>query len=148
MAGMDWSGPGHAPLREAIAAKVLAGWAANRQQVAVPLALNLGRMEAAARGLVLAAMVAGVYATGEDPARLPRAVERLRGDPAELPEAPDVLRLVAAIEAAGLGAHAYAATSAVLDRGRPAARAWLDWLAARFALPPALLAGLARRYRG
>lgn len=136
-------------LREAIATKVLHGWAANRQQVAVPLAVNLGRMAPEERRLLLAVLRAAALAAtaGED--RLIRAVERLRGDPAELPGAVvDLFGLIAEIEMAGLGAHAYAASLGVLDRGRPAARAWLDWLAARFALPPELLAGLARRYRG
>lgn len=136
-------------LRAALAEKVLHGWAQNRQQVAVPLSLNLGRMEAAPRGLLLAAMAAARVACGEQARpRMEAVLARLGADPLELPAVPpDLFRLLDAIEAAGLGAHAFAASSMALDPRGKLARAWLDYLAARFALPPAMLAGLARRYR-
>ncbi|MGG5812018.1 hypothetical protein [Falsiroseomonas sp. CW058] len=144
--------PGQAMLREAIAQKVLLGWAENRQQVAVPLAVNLGRMPPAEAGLVVQAMAAALALAGPPSEaarqRLGAALARAGGAGLPVPERPDLLALFAALEGAGLGPHAYAASLMVLDRREKLARAWLDLLAARFALPAELLAGLARRYRG
>lgn len=137
-----------AMLRAALAEKVLHGWAQNRQQVAVPLSLNLGRMAAAQRGLLLAAMAAARAATGSDTRRMEAVLGRIGVDPAEMPaEPPDLFALLDAIEKAGLGAHAYAASLMVLERRQQVARAWLGYVAARFELPAEMLAGLARRYR-
>jgi len=144
-------------VQAALAEKLLHAWAQNRQQVGVPLALNLGRMEPAARGLLLRVMAAALAAGGAGPeaaARLGPALRRVGAEvevatvAAALAPPPDVFALMAEVEAAGLGAPAYAAAAAVLDRRNPAARAFLDWLAARLALPASLAAGLARRYRG
>lgn len=148
--------PAEATLRAALAQKVLHGWAQNRQQVLVPLALNLGRLEPGPRGLIVQAMAAALAASGAvteaDRRRLAAALVRL-GDAsaagaatAALDRPPHLLELVAELERARLGAQAYAAAALVLDRRVAVQRAFLDWLGARFALPPPLLAGIARRY--
>jgi uncharacterized membrane protein YebE (DUF533 family) len=138
-------------LHVALAEKLLHSWAQNRQQVLVPLTLSLARMPDASRGLVVRAMQAALAARGpaeDNPARLAAALRRAGGDPATPPgDPPDLFRLVAELEAQSLGGEAYAAASLVLDRRVPAERAFLDWLAARFGLPPSLVAGLSRRYR-
>ncbi len=148
--------PGRAMLRDALAAKVLHGWAQNRQQVIVPLAVNLSRLEPGQRALIVQVMVAGLAADGavteRDRRRLAAVVGRIGGDPAEAAAAaeclPDVLAMLAAVEAQSLGAHAYAASLMVLDRQGKVARAWLGYLAARFGLPAETVARLGRRYRG
>lgn len=148
--------PGRAMLRDALATKVLHDWAQNRQQVMVPLAVNLSRLEPPQRALIAGVMVAGLAAGGaateRDRRRLVAVLARIGGDPAEAGLAaerpPDLLPLLAAVEAQSLGAHAYAASLMVLDRQGKVARAWLGYLAARFGLPAETVARLGRRYRG
>jgi hypothetical protein len=140
---------GRAMLREAIARKVLLGWAQNRLQVAVPLSLDLARLPPDQARLVAAAMLAALLLTGppapERQRRLEAALARAGGAPP--PDPPDLLPLLEALERAGLGAHAYAASLLVLDRREAAARSWLDLLAARFGLPAETVRGLVRRHR-
>lgn len=146
--------PADRAVRLALAAKLLHSWAENRQQVQVPLALNLARLEPAARALVVQALAAARAARGgtaeEDAARLARALPRLGGTKADrdaaLAQRPDILALLPALEQAGLGAQAYAAAATVLDRRIPMERAFLDWLAGRLALPASVTQGLLRRY--
>jgi uncharacterized membrane protein YebE (DUF533 family) len=155
----DGLAAGRAMLRDALAAKVLHGWAQNRQQVLLPLTLNLARMEPADRGLLVAAMAAALAAGGEvaprGRQRLGSVLGRIGGDAADreaamvaLDRPPDLFPLLSALQAASLGAHAYAASLMVLERGGEAGRAWLRFLAARFALPAEQVSRLARRYRG
>lgn len=147
--------PADHALRAVLATKILHGWAQNRQQVLVPLTLRLGWLEPDRRALIVQAMAAALAACGVPPAsaeaRLAAALRQAGGEPgtdtAALADLPGLVALVAALEAAKLGAHGYAAAALVLDRRVPVERAFLDWLAARFALPPSLTAGLARRYR-
>jgi uncharacterized membrane protein YebE (DUF533 family) len=149
---------GRAVLRDALAEKVLRAWAQNRQQVLVPLTVNLARMEPPARGLLVGAMAAALAADGEVTPRGRRRLEavlgRIGGGAADreaamaaLDRPPDLFPLLAALRAASLGAHAYAASLLVLERRGEVGRAWLCFLAARFALPPELVSRLGRRYR-
>jgi uncharacterized membrane protein YebE (DUF533 family) len=147
--------PAEQTLRLALAQKLLHAWSQNRLQVRVPLSLNLARMPAAQRvpvARLMATAMAACGATAEaDAARLDDALKRIGGEaergPARrvLQDPPDLIALLGALEAAGLGAHAYAAAALVLDRRVAVQRLFLDWLAARFALPATLTAGLARR---
>lgn len=148
-----------AALRDALGAKVLHAWAQNRQQVLVPLTVNLARMDRAGRDLLVGAMAAALAADGEvtpaDRRRMEAVLGRIGADGADrqaargaLDQPPDVFALLAALEAASLGAHAYAASALVLERRGEVARHWLRYLAARFSLPGDLVARLARRYRG
>jgi uncharacterized membrane protein YebE (DUF533 family) len=142
--------PGQRVLQAAIAQKVLHAWAQNRQQVLMPLTLNLARLEEAERALLLGMMQAALAARGhqEDAAeRLSAALRRVQGEPVEVTPPPDLFRLVAEIEARRIGPHAYAAAALVLDRRAAMERAFLDWLAARLGLSAALVAGLSRTYR-
>lgn len=146
-------------LRESLATKVLHGWLGNRQQTLYPLVLNLRNLDAPRRGLLAECMAAALAAgrgapapervqaaraalgrlgAGEEEARrLADALERPRPAPA----------LLVAVQDAGLGPHAYAASLLAADAREPASRAWLGYLAARFALPPEVVSGLNRRYR-
>jgi uncharacterized membrane protein YebE (DUF533 family) len=141
-------------LQLALATKLLRSWAENRQQVQVPLALSLARLDPAPRALVVQALAAALAARGgtpeEDAARLARALPRIGGTAedgtAALGLRPDILALLAALERAGLGAHAYASAATVLDRRVATERAFLDWLGGRLALPASVTRGLLRRY--
>jgi uncharacterized membrane protein YebE (DUF533 family) len=149
--------PSDAALRAVLAQKLLHAWAQNQHQVRVPLALNLARLEPAPRALLVQAMASALAACGAtaepERQRLAAALGRVGGAEemavaeAALARPPHLLDLLAALEQAGLAAHGYAAAASVLDRRVAVERAFLDWLAARFALPPSLVMGLARRYR-
>jgi uncharacterized membrane protein YebE (DUF533 family) len=150
--------PAERTIRLALAEKLVQAWALNRQQVRVPLSLNLARMMPEQRALVAAAMAASLAACGIAPevasSRLEAALARIGGAAAQAAamqaiQAPtDLVALLRRLEAEELGAHAYAGAVLVLDRQVAAQRLFLDWLAARFALPAATASGLARRYRG
>lgn len=146
--------PAERALHLALATKLLRSWAENRQQVQVPLALSLARLDPAPRALVVQALAAALTARGGTPeadaARLARALPRLGGTAADraaaLAQRPDILALLPALERAGLAAHAYAAAATVLDRRVATERAFLDWLGGRLALPASVVRGLLRRY--
>lgn len=150
-------GPAEPALRAVLAQKLLHAWAQNQHQVLVPLALNLARLEPTPRALlvqVMAGVLAACGATAEaERRRLVSALSRIGGAEetaaaeAALARPPHLLDLLAELEKAGLSAHGYAAAASLLDRRVAVERAVLEWLAARFALPPSLVTGLARRYR-
>jgi uncharacterized membrane protein YebE (DUF533 family) len=149
--------PAETALRAELAQKVLHAWAQNQQQVLVPLSLNLARLEPGPRALLVQAMATALTAcratAAPDRLRLSSALGRIGGAgeaaaaEAALDHPPNLLELVAVIERDGLGAHAYAAAALVLNQRVTVERAFLEWLAARFALPPSLTANLARHYR-
>lgn len=136
----------HDPLQAVLATKLLHAWAQNRQQVLAPLTLDLSRMESAPRALLLAMVAAAQAVRGKDAERLRGALRRMGAEGEAVGGPPDLFRLLAEIEGAGLGAEAYAAVALVLDRRVTAQRAFLDWIAARFGLPESAVAALTRRY--
>ncbi|MGG5818964.1 DUF533 domain-containing protein [Falsiroseomonas sp. HW251] len=138
--------PADRVLHAAIATKLLHAWAQNRQQVLAPLTLDLSRMESGPRALLLGMVAAAQAVGGKDGDRLRGALRRMRAEGAAIPGPPDLFPLLHEIEAAALGAQAYAAAALLLDRRVAAERAFLDWIAARFALPASAVAALARRY--
>ncbi|WP_372624404.1 DUF533 domain-containing protein [Falsiroseomonas sp.] len=150
-------GPAEPALRAVLAQKLLHAWAQNQHQVLVPLALNLGRLEPGPRALLVQVMAGALAAcgasAGPERLRLVSALARIGGAEetgaaeAALARPPHLLDLLAELEEAGLAAHGYAAAASVLDQRVAVERAFLGWLAARFALPPSLVSGLARRYR-
>jgi hypothetical protein len=146
-------------LHEATASQVLHAWLQNRQQTLFPLTLNLRLAGPEQRALLvrLAAASAALCldeAAADAGRRLHAALapagageEERRALEAELAAPSPLPPLLEAIREAGLGAHAYATALAALgeERGGPAGRAWLDLLAARFALPAELAGSLRRR---
>ncbi len=146
-------------LRESLATKVMHGWLGNRQQTLYPLALNLRNLGGPQRALVAEAMAATLAAGRVAPpaervqaaraalAQLGAGDEEARGLADALDRPRPVHELLAEVQDAGLGPHAYAAGLLAADAREPASRAWLGYLAARFALPPEVVAGLNRRYR-
>ena len=146
-------------LQEGLAAKVLHGWLGNRQQTLYPLVLNLRNLGERERAL-LAEIMAATLAAGRTPpsegrgeaarrtlARLGAGEGEARRRDAALERPRPVRDLLADIQGAGIGPHAYAASLLAADAREPASRAWLGYLAARFALPPEVVVSLDRRYR-
>jgi uncharacterized membrane protein YebE (DUF533 family) len=135
------------------------GWLGNRQQTLYPLALNLRNLGGPQRALLAEAMAAALAAGRGAPT--PERVEAARAGLARLGAGEEEARrladaldcprptheLLAEIQDAGLGPHAYAASLLAADAREPASRAWLGYLATRFALPPEVVSGLNRRYR-
>jgi len=146
-------------LQEVLAAKVLNAWLANRHQTLFPLTLNLASLDPPARLLLMRMVALSVLAGGAPPSpaecdRLWQALAAIGAGPAEraafeaglvtpMPLPP----LLSALQEAHLGPHAYAASLLVLDRQAGTSRAWLEFLAARFGLPPEVVLGLQRRRR-
>ncbi|WP_165943317.1 DUF533 domain-containing protein [Roseicella aquatilis] len=146
-------------LEEMLAARTLGAWLQNRQQTLFPLTLNLRVVDPAARPLLVRMVAASALAGGAVPTAAERerlwaeleaagaaAAERLAFE-AELAAPEPLPPLLRALQEAHLGAHAYAASLLALDRGSATSRAWLDYLTARFGLPPEVVAGLQRRRR-
>ena len=149
----------HRVLQEVLAAKVLNAWLANRHQTLFPLTLNLASLDPPARLLLMRMVALSVLAGGVQPSPAERdrlwaelgsigagqaeraAFETELAAPTPLPP------LLTALQEAHLGPHAYAASLLVLNRQAGTSRSWLDFLAARFGLPPEVVLGLQRRRR-
>lgn len=152
----SWPEPTERALRGALAQKLLHAWMQNRQQVLVPLSLNLARLDAGRRAQVVRAMAVALAACGKrgeaDRARLAAALARAGAEDeaaratAMLADPPELLGVLEGLEAGRNAAEAYAAVSLVLDRRDAVERAFLEWLALRLGLPSSLTASLARRY--
>jgi uncharacterized membrane protein YebE (DUF533 family) len=146
-------------LLESLAGKVMHGWLGNRQQTLYPLVLNLRNLSGQERALLAEVMAATVLAGRGAPqaergeaakqalARLGAGEEEAQRFAAALDRPRPVNDVLAEIQDAGLGPHGYAASLLAADTREPVSRAWLGYLAARFALPPEVVAGLNRRYR-
>jgi uncharacterized membrane protein YebE (DUF533 family) len=146
-------------VQEALAAKVLGAWLQNRHQTLFPLTLNLGTLDEAGRALLLRMMVAAADADGgidqAEQDRIAAALDAIGAGEAERRLLPEAIRapmplgaLLHQVQEARLGAHGYAASLLALDRRSRVNQAWLDYLAARLALPAEVTASLNRRYRG
>ncbi len=148
----------HSVLQMAVAQKVLGAWLQNRHQTLYPLALNLRTMDAERVGLLLQVVAAALWASGPPNAA---EVDRVSGwlgsvgadsvRRASLPgllEAPQPLpALLEAVLAARIGPFAYAVALAALDQRQLVNRLFLDYLAARLAIPTDVSRSLAQRYR-
>ena len=152
---------------ETLSQKVLDGWVRNRHQTLYPLTMNFRTLPAAAAGLLIAAAAAALRAgepdrggtggTGSDRADLDRATLWLRTVGADdrqvqaLADAfarpPALHELLDAVLAARLGPQAYAVALASLDQRPRVNRLFLDYLAARLAIPADVARSLAQRYR-
>ncbi len=135
--------------------KILHGWSQNRQQTLFPLTVNLRTLAPEARGLVLrataAAMTAVTPPTPREPIRAWLAtVGATEADLARLDEAlatPEPLaRMLDAILTAHLGPYAYAVSLAAVDRHTQAGPLYLEYLAARLAVPTNVVKSVNRRY--
>ena len=126
-------------LTESLAQKVLNAWLQNRHQTLYPLTVNLRTLDAAGTALLARmmalAMLASVRAPGAERVEVALAWLDQAGGDAEVARA-----LRAALDAP-------APLSTVLREVQDAGRLFLDYLAARLALPPNIVRSADRRYR-
>lgn len=145
-------------LHVAVASKILEGWLANRRQTLVPHTLNVRALPPGQAGLLIAVMAAAAQADGEvdgtEARQIALALGRVGAGEAEAQGLDRALReprplppLLAEVQEAGLGSHAYAAALLAINRRGRANRAFLDYLAARLGLAPEVTGSLERRYR-
>lgn len=141
-----------------MAAKVLNGWLQNWQQTLFPLTVNLRTLDPARIDLLLRATALAI-AVGPpaDDTRLQAArswlhsvgaaPEHLLAFAAALgePVAPGVL--LHELQTANLGAYAYAMSLAVLDQRDAHAQPFLEFLAARLAVPASVVRSVRGRQR-
>ncbi len=145
-------------LTESLAQKVLNAWLQNRHQTLYPLTVNLRTLDAGRAALLARMMaislVAGARAPGE---RIEAALAWLgqAGGNEEVQralraalDAPEPLSAVLReVQDAGLTAYAYVVSLVATDPRDDAGQLFLDYLAARLALPANVVRSADRRYR-
>jgi hypothetical protein len=137
--------------------KVLNAWLQNRHQTMFPLTVNLRNLEPAraallARVAALAAL-AGIGGAAEALARAESWLRSVGGDESVMralddarhhpPALSDVL---GSVQDEGVGAYAYVAALIAMEPRDPATTPFLDYLAARLALPTTIVRSARRRY--
>lgn len=146
-------------LQESLAQKVLNAWLQNRHQTLYPLTVNLRTLDAD-RAALLARLMAVAMLAGPRPPDAERVeavlawlgtvgasgdvVQALR---AALAAPVPLSTLLAEASAAGITAYAYVVALVATDRRDPAGQIFLDYLAARLALPSEVVRSAGRRYR-
>lgn len=145
-------------LQAVVAAKLLEGWLANRQQTLVPHTLNLGVLPPEQADLLIAVMAVAARADGQvdggEARWMPLVLQRLGAGDSLALRLEEALAtplplgtLLARIQDGGLAAHAYAAAFLAIERRSRANRAFLDYLGARMGLSPDVVGSLERSYR-
>jgi uncharacterized membrane protein YebE (DUF533 family) len=141
-----------------VAAKIFVDWLRNRQQLLVPLAIDMHKLEPALAETVVHAMVAAAQAGGTRDAnereRVQAALEALRASEEQQAllalalDAPKPLaEVLAGVSDVQTGALVYAATLLVVDRRKLVDRQYLRYLAARLQLPRDTARSLEQRFR-
>jgi uncharacterized membrane protein YebE (DUF533 family) len=145
-------------VREAVAQKLLDAWLRNRQQTLYPLTMNFQNLEAPHVELLIHSMAAAMLADGEADAQEREQVERTLGEVGARDSDRRLLAMALAnprplnqlfrqLEEARLGAYAYAASLIALNQRNSVNQLYLDYVAARLAVPTEVVASLIRRYR-
>ena len=158
----DDAQPGGAPafdesVVQVLASKILIDWLRNRQQLLVPLTLDLQKLEPAQTEILVQAMVAAAQADGgPDPGdheRLAAALRRLNASEAHrsaLTSAIDrprpLFEVLAQVKDVQAGAQVYAASLLAIDRRKRVNRYYLRYLAARLQLPSDVARSLEQRF--
>ena len=151
---------GERVLIESVAEKVLHGWLQNRHQTLFPLTVNLRTLEAAQAVALANWMAVALLATTDRP-KVDVAKQQARAwlgsagaDPATLTAldtafaAPPALhQALAAVAGPGVSAYAYVVALIATDPHDPATPPFLDFAAARLALPDTVVRSATRRYR-
>ena len=139
-----------------LAAKIMADWLRNRQQLLVPLTLDLGKIEPAQADILIQLMVSAARADGvfdeSAKARLAAAAKQVNAD--EKHEAllrssigrPNSLFETLSKVDPETGASVYAASLLAIDRRKSVNRQYLRYLAARLRLPREVTRSLEQRY--
>ncbi len=147
-------------LQESLAQKVLNAWLENRHQTLYPLTVNLRTLDASRTALlarlISAVMLAGARVPGEGRVEAVMAwlaqvgggdeVRRALSAALQAPEALSALVHEALND--GMAAYAYVVALVATDPRDHAGQLFLDYLAARLALPPEVVRSADRRYRG
>lgn len=150
------SGPDEATV-QILASKILIDWLRNRQQLLVPLALDLTKLDPPVAEMLMRAMVTAAHADGTlDPAderRLNSALERLNASGSQREqlralagERKSLGEVLAGVHDAETGAMVYAASLLASDRRKRVNRYYLRYLAERLKLTKDLVRGLEQRY--
>ena len=145
-------------LEDRTAQKVLHAWLQNRNQTLLPLAINLRSLSADAKALLMQAMATAIGAGAPMPQgrreRLNAWLSSVGGTEADrLALAKAIARPIALpllleqAAAAKLAPAVYAISVAALDQGDAVNTLYLDYLAAKLAIPVTVVRSAARRYR-
>jgi uncharacterized membrane protein YebE (DUF533 family) len=143
---------------QVLSSKIFVDWLRNRQQLLVPLAVDMERLDPAVAESVVQAMVAASQASG---ARDGRERERVQAAltvlhasdehralvSAALDSRKPLARVLDGIADVQTGALLYAATLLVIDRRKLVDRQYLRYLAARLQLPRDTTRSLEQRFR-
>ena len=143
---------------ESLSQKVLHAWLQNRHQTLYPLTMSFRNIAPEHVDLVVHAMAAAMLADGRaetgEAIQGGRALASAGGGDAErilleaaLASPMPLSTLLRQIQDANLGAHAYAASVIAVDQRSHANRLYLEYLAARLAIPGEVVSSLNRRYR-
>lgn len=144
---------------EALSEKVLHDWLQNRHQTLYPLTINLRRLDAGQVELILqvaALFLSAIGTTGRVRTEQGAAwLASVGAQPEQLgrfaviaADPPALAPLLERVQEADLGALAYAVSRALADPRNAVSRLFLDYLAARLAVPNNVLRSVNRRYRG
>lgn len=136
-------------IQAALAQKLLHGWMQNRYQTRYPLVLNFRNTTEDETALLLAMVRGALAAVDPGPAAFQRAQDWIAtvGGDLQPPTGPDTGPApLGQLHAARLAPQAYAACAGSLGRRTATARRYLDFLAARLALPDDVARSLNRRF--
>ena len=142
---------------ERLATKIVHAYLQNRHQTLFPLTMNFASLRPAETALVVEAMAAAMLADGAvsegETEQIAASLRTIGGGARErelldasLREPRALSTLLAAIQEADLGALAYAASLMAINRRHTVNELYLEYLAARLALPAEVVASLNRRY--
>lgn len=140
-----------------LASKILIDWLRNRQQLLVPLTVDLQKLEASEAETLLHAMVAAAQADGAfdpgDRERLTAALRLLNAAesqhamlPAIMTQRKSLHDVLASVPDVQAGAIVYAASLLAIDRRKRVNRYYLRYLAARLKLPRDLARNVEQRF--
>lgn len=141
-----------------LGAKILVDWLRNRQQLLVPLTLDLRNSAPQEVSLLMHAMVAAAQADGtldgKERERVESALAHLHADADQrgmltsaLEQRRPLSAVLAEVPDVQTGARVYAASLLAIDRRKPVNRHYLRYLAARLQLPTELARSLEQRFR-
>ena len=140
-----------------LTSKILIDWLRNRQQLLVPLTVDMQKLEAEQADNLIYAMVAAAQADGAveagDRQRLDAALTRLNAAEAHrttlaaaIETRKSLGEVLARVPDVQTGAVVYAASLLSIDRRKRVNRYYLRYLASRLKLPPDLSRSLEQRY--
>ncbi len=140
-----------------LASKLLIDWLRNRQQLLVPLTLDLQKLEPAAADVLMRAMVTAAHADGAldalDRERLEAALIRLNAAddqrarlPTMIEERKPLAEVLERVADGETGAMIYAASLLATDRRKRVNRYYLRYLAERLRLSRDLARGVEQRF--